>query len=65
MKKDKQKKNIAEAKAQTAAPTKSKAKGKHQPAVKNNVTDIVMELASQTPGRNQSKTRRQDLLPLN
>ena len=64
MKKDNQNKNIAEAKAQTAAPTKAKAKGKYQPAVKNTATDAVLGVVGQTAGRNQSKTKREDLLPL-
>jgi len=62
MKKDN--KQPAESKAQTAAPTKAKAKGKYQPAVKNTATDAVLGIVGQTPGRNQSKTKREDLLPL-
>lgn len=60
----KENKRPAEAKPQTAAPTKSKANGKHQPAVKNTATDAVLGVVGQTPGRNQSETKREDLLPL-
>jgi hypothetical protein len=65
MKKDNKKNNIGESKAQTAAPTKSKKNnGKFQPAVKNTATDSVLGIVGQTRGRNESKTKREDLLPL-
>jgi len=65
MKKDNKNKTVAEARPQTAAPTKSKKNnGKYEPAVKNTATDNVLGMVGQTPGRNQSKTKREDLLPL-
>jgi hypothetical protein len=65
MKKDNKNKNIGEAKAQTASPTKSKKNnGKYEPAVKNTATDAVLGVVGQTPGRNQSKTKREDIQPL-
>jgi hypothetical protein len=64
MKKNEQKKNIGEAKPQKAAPTKAKGKGKYQPGIKNTATDAVLAAAGQTPGRNQAKTKREDIQPL-
>ena len=60
----KENKQRVESEAQTAAPTKAKAKGKHQPAVKNTATDAVLGIVGQTVGLNQAKTTREDLLPL-
>ena len=56
MKKDKKDKTITN-KGQTG-----KAVKKGLP-VKNAMTDVVKNIASQTPGLNQTKTTRDDLLP--
>lgn len=60
----KENKQPGESKAQTAAPTKGKANGKHQPAIKNTATDTVLGTVGQVPGRNESRASREDLLPL-
>lgn len=56
MKKDKKDKTIAD-KAQTGK------SGKKELPVKNAMTDVGKNIASQTPGLNQAKTTRDDLFP--
>lgn len=56
--------NVKEDKPQTATPTKKQNSNNHKPGAATPATDTVKNTASQSPGRNETKTNREDLLPL-